>query len=60
MKRSYVEEMAHALSQAYAANHDRNPNRFAEVTGWLQWGLAVSIARRSHDPIPLRPTGRFI
>lgn len=59
-KRSYVEEMAHALNQALCANHDRNPNRCAEVNGWLYWGLEVAIARRSHLPLPPRPERKFI
>lgn len=59
-RRSYAEEMALALNKAYSANHDRNPNSMAEVTGWLQYGLSVAIARRGHEPIPPRPTERFI
>lgn len=59
-RRSYAEEMALALNKAYCANHDRNPNRMAEVTGWLQYGLSVAIARRGHEPIPARPVDRFI
>jgi len=59
-RRSYVEEMAFALDKVYSANHDRNPNRAAEVTGWLMYGLSVSIARRGHEPIPPRPTEKFI
>lgn len=59
-RRSYAEEMALALNRAYSANHDRNPNRMAEVTGWLQYGLSVAIARRGHEPIPPRPEGTFI
>lgn len=59
-KRSYAEEMALAISKAMSANHDRNPNRQAEVEGWLKYGHAVAIARRGHEPIPERPIGRFI
>ena len=59
-RRSYAEEMAHAISRAISANHDRNPNRAAEVNGWLQWGHDVAIARRGHEPIPPRPTRTFI
>lgn len=59
-RRSYAEEMALALNRAYSANHDRNPNRMAEVTGWLLYGLSVAIARRGREPIPARPTERFV
>ena len=59
-RKSYVEEMAHAISMAMMANHDRNPNRAAEVNGWLNWGHQVAIARRGHEPIPERPKDRFI
>ena len=54
-RRSYAEEMALALNQVYVANSDRNPNRQAQINGWLMYGLAVSIARRGHEPIPERP-----
>ena len=53
--RTYVGEMEWALNQAYVQNHDRNPNRAAKVTAALQYGLAVCIARRSHDSLPDRP-----
>ena len=59
-RRTYMEEMALALNKAYAANHDRNPNRKAEVDGWLLYGLEVAIARRGHLPIPKRPARGFI
>ena len=59
-RRSWIGELEHALSMARASNHDRNPNRQAEVDGWLDWGLKVAIARRGHDPIPLRPTQKFV
>lgn len=59
-QRTWVGELEHAISMARSANNDRNPNRQAEVDGWLGWGLAVAIARRSHAPIPPRPLQRFI
>ncbi len=59
-RRSYAEEMALAINRAMGAMHDRNPNRQAEVMGWLNWGHSVAIARRGHEPIPARPTERFI
>ena len=59
-RRSYAEEMALAIDKAMSANHDRNPNRYAEVNGWLQYGQSVAIARRGHEPIPPRPDGRFV
>lgn len=54
-KRTYVGEMEWALNEAYGANSDRNPNRQAQITAALQYGLAVAIARRSKEPIPPRP-----
>lgn len=59
-RRSYAEEMAYAIEHAISAMNDRNPNRQAEVMGWLSWGHEVAIARRGHEPIPPRPTERFI
>jgi hypothetical protein len=59
-RRSWVGELEHAISMARSANHDRNPNRQAEVDGWLAWGLDVAIARRGHSPIPPRPVRRFL
>jgi hypothetical protein len=54
-RRTYCGEMEHALQQANIANHDRNPNRCAQVNGWLSYGIAVAIARRSKEPLPDRP-----
>jgi len=54
-KRTYVGEIEWALEQVGVFNHDRNPNRFAQVTAAVNYGLAVGIARRSKLPIPLRP-----
>jgi hypothetical protein len=54
-RRTYCGEMEHALNQACNANHDRNPNRYAQVNGWLNYGIAVAIARRSKEPLPDRP-----
>ena len=63
-RRSYVEEMALAIGKALAANHDRNPNRMAQVNGWLNYGHEVAIARRGRNknkyPIPPRPNEKFI
>ena len=59
-RRSYAEEMALAIDKAICANNDRNPNRQAEVDGWLRYGLSVAIARRGSEPIPERPSGRFV
>lgn len=59
-KRSYASEMELALDMAKTANHDKNPNREAEVNGWLNYGLAIALARRSHAPMPQRPEGRFV
>ena len=58
-RRTYVGEMAMAIQRAMSANHDRNPNRCAQVNGWLEYGFAVEIARRGHEPIPARPNGNF-
>lgn len=55
MRRTYAGEMAWAMNMAYTRNYDRNPNRVAQVTVALLYGLAVDIARRSHEPLPERP-----
>ncbi len=55
MKRTYVGEMEWALAQVDARNGDRNPNRAAQVTAAVEYGLAVAIARRSREPMPPRP-----
>ena len=54
-RRTYVGEMELALDMARARNGDRNPDRFAQVDGWLEYGLRVAIARRGHSAIPPRP-----
>lgn len=59
-QRTYASEMELALDMARTANHDRNPNRAAEVNGWLDYGLAVGRARRSHAPMPPRPERKFV
>ena len=55
MKRSYVGEMAWAIEKARGSNHDRNPNRQAQVDGYLDYGFNVELARRDHRPLPARP-----
>lgn len=60
VRRSYAEEMAWAINQAYCANSDRNPNRNAQVTGFLLYGNEVAIARRGHEPIPQRPDIKYL
>ncbi len=55
MKRTYVGELEWALEQILMANSDRNPNRSAQVDAALQYGLAVAINRRGHEPLPPRP-----
>jgi hypothetical protein len=47
--------MEWAISNAIALNHDRNPNRMAQVTAALRYGHDCAIARRSHRPCPPRP-----
>lgn len=63
-RRSYAEEMAFAINKALVALNDRNPNRAAELSGWLNYGNEVAIARRGRNkkkyPIPPRPTEKFI
>lgn len=54
-RRTYVGELEHALQMANSAHHDRNPNRYAQVQGWIDYGLAVAISRRSKSLIPERP-----
>jgi hypothetical protein len=58
-KRTYIGEMHLAIQKASTANHDRNPNRQAQVSGWLQYGMAVYIAKLGKEPIPPRPAGDF-
>lgn len=52
MKRTYVGEMEWALNQINLANHDQNPNRQAQISESLKYGLAVAIARRSKEKLP--------
>ena len=59
-KRTYVGELELAIDKALVANHDRNPNRYAEVNGWLSYGLSVAIARRGKEPLPERPERKFV
>jgi len=54
-RRTYVGELEWALGQIRLQFHDRNPHRQARVTAALDYGLAVAIARRSHEPLPDRP-----
>lgn len=49
------EEMNWAVNQAYCANHDRNPNRHAQIDMALQYALNVAIATISGDELPKRP-----
>ncbi len=59
-RRTYIGELEHAIGQISIANHDRNPNRQAQIQGWLQYANEVSICRRGHEPIPPRPNGEFV
>ena len=54
-KRTYVGEMEWALEQINSANHDRNPNRQAQLQAAIKYGLAVAVARRGYESIPERP-----
>ena len=57
MRRTYAGEMTWAIEQALMRNHDRNPNRAAQVTAALEYGLAVARSRRDpRVPMPDRPT----
>ena len=49
------EEMDWALNQAHTRNHDRNPNRAAQVGAALEYGIAIGIAARGDEPLPTRP-----
>ncbi len=54
-KRSYVGEMEWALDEINVAHNDRNPNRAAQINAAVKFGLAVAVARRNKEPLPLRP-----
>lgn len=53
--RSYFGEPSWALEQINIVNHDRNPNRQAQLKRITDYGLKVAIAKRSHEPLPERP-----
>jgi hypothetical protein len=55
VKRTYVGEMEWALQQVNARNGDRNPNRQAQVSAAVEYGLKVGVARRGRMPLPERP-----
>ena len=55
MKRTWVGDLEWALQQVNSRNHDRNPNRQAQVSAAVDYGLRVALARRCKEPIPKRP-----
>jgi hypothetical protein len=54
-RRTYAGEMFWAISQAKSRNHDRNPNRYAQVTAALDYGHIVNQCRLGHESLPSRP-----
>lgn len=54
-RRTYVGELEWALQQVNSRFHDRNPNRQAQVSAALRYGLEVASCRRGGEPMPERP-----
>jgi hypothetical protein len=45
-----IEQLQDIIGRARGANHDRNPNRFAEVDGLLSAAFDYCLKARNHDP----------
>ena len=50
-----AEELLWAIEQINMVNHDRNPNRQAQISAAIEYGIQVGINARIHEPLPNRP-----